>query len=66
MNYSVTIAGIIGAAVLPLLAQLGFSDACSQEVLGVGVPYLLSVPGLLVAYVGRLRQGDVSLGGFKK
>lgn len=63
MNYSVTIAGIIGALALPLLGQWGFSDACSQEIMGIGVPYFLSIPGLLVAYLGRVRQGDVNLFG---
>jgi hypothetical protein len=66
MNYSVTIGGIIAALVLPVLAQWGFSETCSQEILGVGIPTLLTLPGLVTAYFGRLRQGDVTKLGFKK
>lgn len=66
MNYSVVIAGIITAAALPLLGEWGFSETCSQEIAGIGVPYFLSLPGLLIAYFGRLRQGDVRFSGFKK
>jgi hypothetical protein len=66
MNYSVTIAGIIGAIALPLLGQWGFSEACSHEILGVGLPTILALPGLITAYIGRVRQGDVNVAGFKK
>ncbi len=66
MKYSMTIAGIIGAIALPLIGDLGFSEACSQEIAGIGIPYFLSLPGLVLAYVGRLRQGDVTPGGFIK
>lgn len=66
MNYSVTIGGVAAALVLPLLAQWGFSGACQQEILGIGVPTLLSLPGLITAYIGRYRQGDIKLSGIKK
>lgn len=66
MQYSVTIAGLVAAVGLPLLGQWGFSEACSQELLGVGVPYLLSLPGIVVAYFGRLKHGDIKISGFKK
>lgn len=52
--------------ILPLIAQIGFSEACSQEVLGIGVPWFLSLPGLITAYIGRVRQGDVNLFGVVK
>lgn len=62
MNYSVTISGLVLAAVVPFLAHLGFSDACSGEV----AQFFLTTPGLLVAYVGRVRQGDITWYGSKK
>lgn len=66
MNYSVTIAGILGAVALPLLGEWGFSEACSQQIMGIGVPYFLSLPGLVIAYIGRQRHGDLKLSGAYK
>lgn len=66
MKYSTTIAGIIAAIALPVLGDLGFSQVCSQEILGIGVPFFLSLPGLAMAYIGRVRMGDVTFAGFRK
>ena len=62
MKYSLTTAGILGAFLLPLAGALGFSEQCANEAVLVG----LSLPGLLTAWVGRIRQGDVNVFGFKK
>lgn len=61
-NYSLTIAGLIGAIALPLLVNLGFSDGCANEI----VTTLTPLPGIIVAWIGRMRHGDVTLSGFKK
>lgn len=66
MKYSLTIAGLIGAVALPLIGQIGFSETCSQEILGLGVPWLLTLPGIVTAYIGRLRQGDITPAGVIK
>lgn len=66
MNYSVTITGLLMTIGLPLLGQWGFSETCSQEILGVGVPYLLMLPGIVTAWYGRHRVGDITVAGFRK
>lgn len=48
---------------LPFLMNvLGFSETCAGEITSI-VPML---PGALLAWWGRFRQGDITLGGFKK
>jgi len=59
MKYSLTHAGIIGAIVLPLLGQF-FSEACAKEIFNLSLPTLLSLPGLLAAWIGRIRAGGVN------
>ena len=66
MNYSMTIGGIVAAVALPLLVQAGFTDQCSNEITAKVLPYVSALPGLVAAYFGRVRHGDVTLGGFKK
>lgn len=61
-NYSVTYAGVILAVIVPLIGNLGFSEQCSSEV----GQFILTAPGLIVALVGRFRQGDVTIFGSKK
>jgi len=66
MNYSTTIAGLIGAVLLPILAQWGFSEACSTEVLGLSTPFLLSLPGIAMAWIGRVKAGGIHFSGMRK
>lgn len=61
-NYSLTIAGLVGAIALPLLVNIGFSDGCANEV----VAFLMPLPGIITAWIGRVRQGDVTILGAKK
>ena len=65
-NYSTTIAGIISAFALPAIVSLGFSESCSGEIVGIGVPTLLSIPGLVVAWWGRYKTGGITAFGSKK
>ena len=62
MKYSMTTGGILLAIAIPVLGSLGFSEICANEVVMVG----LSLPGLITAWIGRVRQGDVTILGFKK
>lgn len=65
-NFSVTIGGIITALALPVVVGWGFSESCSQEIVGVGVPTLLSIPGLVVAWWGRYKTGGITALGTRK
>lgn len=65
-TYSLTIAGIIAAIGIPLLGEIGFTEVCSQQIFGIGIPFFLSLPGLIAAYIGRLKVGDVTIAGFRK
>lgn len=54
---SLTIKGLALAVVLPVLVSIGFSEACANELVLVGS----ALPGIITAYLGRVRQGDVDL-----
>lgn len=62
MKQSMTIQGILLMAALPLLIQVGFTESCASE---IGV-FLSMLPGIIWAWVGRVRQGDITIFGFKK
>jgi hypothetical protein len=62
MNFSVTIAGILLAVGVPVLAKLGFSESCSNEL----VNYVIPLAGGALAWFGRVKAGGITLGGFKK
>lgn len=58
---SVTIIGIMGAIALPLLTTV-FTEACASEIWTVVAP----LPGAIIAWIGRYRQGDITpLGAYK-
>ena len=59
---SLTITGIAVSLVGTLLLKFGFSEACSSEIIQ-NTPLVI---GSLVAYWGRIRQGDVNFLGVKK
>lgn len=61
MNYSVTLAGVLVAVVVPMFAKLGFSESCSGEL----VNYVIPLIGGAIAWYGRVRSGGVSVTGFK-
>jgi hypothetical protein len=62
MKYSLTQGGILVAVVGTLLVQWGFSESCSNELI-TNIPLIV---GSIVAWVGRVRKGDVNVFGFKK
>ena len=50
---------IITAAGLPILAKLGFSEVCSNEVLSLALP----LPGAIWAWYESVKSGHFTLGG---
>lgn len=61
MNYSLTMGGIVVAVVVPVLAQVGFSQTCANELITVALPLV----GGVVAWFGRWRAGGVDALGRK-
>lgn len=61
-DYSLTIAGLIAAVAVPLFVQFGFSDGCANELSQVAA----SLPGIITAWYGRVRQGDIDVLGVRK
>lgn len=49
-----------------VVGSLGFSESCSSELTAKLVPAIGAIPGLVTAWIGRFRQGDVTLAGFKR
>ena len=64
-KYSVVILGLLTTALLPMIGEWGFSEACSTEIIGIGTDKLLMLPGLVLAWYGRFRQGDINVLGAK-
>ena len=62
MKYSLTITGLLGAIALPAFIAFGLSETCANEVWAVLAP----LPGILVAWIGRTRIGDVTALGVRK
>lgn len=65
--YSLTQAGNITAlaGVIGLIFNLFKIDIDQSELVEV-LSAIVSVAGIVISWVGRYRQGDVTLGGFKK
>ena len=61
-KYSLTQGGILIAVVGTLLMQVGFSDVCANEII-TNLPLFI---GGATAWIGRMRKGDLTVGGFKK
>jgi len=57
MNYSMTIVGVI--------VMIASQFAPEMEVQSVEVETILAAIGIIVAWVGRFRQGDISIVGIK-
>ena len=61
MNYSLTIGGVVVSILGTILVQVGFSEACTNEI----VTMLPVVVGGVMSYVGRYRNGGVDVFGRK-
>ena len=61
MKYSLTMSGILVSVVGTAIMQLGFSESCTNELVQ-NVPLIL---GSALAWVGRVKAGGVTVGGFK-
>ncbi|QGH73108.1 MAG: hypothetical protein [Podoviridae sp. ctviO18] len=62
MKYSLTNGGILVMVVGQLLMKFGFSEVCSNELI-TNAPLLV---GGLMAWIGRVRKGDVNFLGVRK
>lgn len=62
MKYSLTTGGILIAVVGTLLAKSGFSELCSNEII-TNTPLVI---GSVIAWIGRVRKGDINMLGFRK
>ena len=52
---------LLTTAGLPLLAKLGFSEVCSNEI----ITWVLPLPGLVWAWIASVKAGHFTLGGRK-
>lgn len=59
--YSGTFFAAIVVAVVPTLIQWGFSEVCANEIVSIGLPFL--VAGIVCLW--RWAKGDVSIAGFR-
>lgn len=66
-KYSLTYVGVFTMIAAPFLVQqVGFSEACSGEILEKTTPYVSMIPGAFMALLGRFRLGGVTKFGVKK
>lgn len=66
MNYSVTIIGIVVAVIGRLGQAAGVhTDSVTVENLTEVVTVAMQIIGVLTAWYGRIRKGDVSIVGYK-
>ena len=56
---SSVIVGLLVAGAGSLIAVFGFSDSCSSEILAKLTPFIGTLPGLVIAWVARVRGKDV-------
>ena len=57
-----TITGVLISVVGTVLVKFGFSDTCTNEII-TNAPLVI---GGIVAWIGRVRQGDVTWLGVRK
>jgi hypothetical protein len=61
-KYSLSALGVVLAIAGTLLANWGFSEGCTNEILTI-TPTLI---GGFITWLGLLRKGDMTLSGWKK
>ena len=66
MKYSTTMSGILVMVIGTVLVQnVGLTENCSSEITTKLVEYIPLVVGGVMSWIGRIKAGGVSLGGFK-
>lgn len=65
-NYSLTIGGVITAVVGSIVVTFGLTDSCSNEIVEKVAPLIPVIGGGIMSYIGRLKNGNVNVLGFKK
>ena len=63
MKYSTEFTAVLSMFALPFLVNLGFSDACSNEMVTIFAPM---VPGAFYLLKKRFERGGVSVLGVKE
>jgi hypothetical protein len=63
MKYSTEFTAVLSMFALPFLVNLGFSDACSSEIVTIFTPML---PGAYYLLKKRFERGGVNVLGIKK
>lgn len=66
MKYSKIIGGVLVMFAGALIAQFGFSEGCSSEIMEKLTPIIGMLPGGIFVYISRLMKGDVTPVGFIK
>lgn len=64
-KYSLTTAGLLVAVALPLLVQLGFSEGCANELTSKLTPIVSALPGIVMAWIGRIKAGGINAFGVR-
>ena len=59
---SITLIGVFISFAGTLLLKLGFSETCSNEIVSLSP----AVVGGIIAWYGRVKQGDINVFGIKK
>lgn len=65
-NYSVTIAGILAMVLGAIAKQINHQFPVSEQDLANAISTGVQIIGLVLAYIGRVRQGDINWWGGKK
>lgn len=66
-GYSLTLSGVLVMVFGTFLVQnLGISEACSGELQVKVTEWIPLVGGAVMAWIGRIRKGDVTAAGIKK
>jgi hydrogenase/urease accessory protein HupE len=65
-NYSMTIAGILAMVLGAIAKQLNRQLPASEQDIANAITTVIQVLGLLLAYIGRVRQGDITWYGARK
>ena len=64
-NYSMTVAGVLAMLLGAIAKQINHQLPVTEQDIANTVTTIIQVLGLLLAYIGRVRQGDITWYGRK-